>query len=95
MCVAKKPACCLNSSPARCGVLPAPAEPYDILPGWLLACCTKAATVLKSDPGLVVRNSWMRPSAATGLRSFCASNGMRVNSSGLTDSMPVELTSSV
>src|SRR6218665_790290 len=89
------PALCLKSLTPRCGVVPLPAGPLLSVPGWALAEATNSFRELGARLGRVIRKSWLLASNATGCRSLCGSKGMRVNSTGFTDSVVETVTRKV
>ena len=54
-CVASTCAARLNISPAMCGELPVPAEPYDSLPGLAFMYATNSFTSFAGTDGCVTR----------------------------------------
>src|SRR6218665_3539882 len=89
------PALCLKSLTPRCGVVPLPAGPLLSVPGWALAEATNSFRELGARLGRAVRKSWLLASNSTGCRSLCGSKGMRVNSTGFTDSVVETVTRKV
>ena len=94
-CSTLMPAMLANSSIAKWLVVPAPAEAIVSLPGRAFAAATTPAIELKPDFGLASTTSGTACTVEIGAKSFNESYGSFLKITGLTDSGPLEPTSSV
>ena len=75
-------ASCLNSSPLRCGLVPAPDEAKDSLPGLARASAISSGTVFAWRSRRVIRRFGTDHSMAMPVKSFAGSNGSLAYSVG-------------
>src|SRR5262249_45534273 len=87
------PVMVLNSSPAKCDVVPVPYEAMLILPGFALAYAMNSAIVLAGMDGCTSITKGVQTIPATGVMSRAMSNGSFSKNAGLIAWLTVSKTS--